>query len=404
MSRFLFFALPLTGHIYPAGAVAQALAACGHEVAWVGSKARLHPLIGDDATVYPTGMRPYRGQADTGLASVRSLWSEFVVPYTRFTLPAVRKAVDAYSPDVLVVDQHALAGALVAEQHGLPWATLASSSIELGEPFRSLPKVDAWIRGHLATLRAHAGLPADEVPDLRFSPYLVIALTSRALIGDLVLPDHFALVGPAISARPPGPDFPWEFLDRRRRHVLVTVGTMAENNATDSTDFYARAIGALSDLGDRVQGIVIAPPGAVHDPPAHILVTPRVPLLELMPHLDAVVCHGGLNTVCETLSYGVPLVIAPLTRDQPINAARVVAAGAGVRVNFARVRPEQLRAAVTEVLDNPSYRAAAGRLGESFVAAGGAGAAAVRLDELARLGQRARLGQPTQSPVGQERA
>jgi zeaxanthin glucosyltransferase len=397
MSRFLFFVLPLTGHIYPAGAVAQALIEQGHEVAWVGSQARLRPLIGADTTVYPTGMRPYRGRADTGLASVRSLWTEFVVPYTRFTLPSVRKAVDAYAPDVLVVDQHALAGALVAEQHGLPWATLASSSIELGEPFRKLPKVDAWFRGHLATVRAQAGLPADDVPDLRFSPYLVIALTSRALTGELAFPDHFALVGPAISARPPGPDFPWDFLDPRRRHVLVTVGTMAENNATDSTDFYSRAIGALADPGDCVQGIVIAPPGAVHDPPGHILVTPRVPLLELMPHLDAVVCHGGLNTVCETLSYGVPLVIAPLTRDQPINAAQVVAAGAGLRVSFARVRPEQLRAAVTEVLDNPAYAAAAGRVRESFVAAGGAATAADRLGELAGRSQLA------ESRAGQER-
>lgn len=385
MSRFLFVVLPLTGHIYPTGAVGQALVERGQEVAWVGSAARLHPLLGADITVYPTGMRPYRGQADTGLASVRSLWAEFVVPFARFTLPAVDKAVQAYRPDVLVVDQHALAGALVAERHGLPWATLASSSIELGQPFRKLPKVDAWIRGHLATLRAEAGLPDSEIPDLRFSPYLVVAFTSRGLTGELAFPDHFALVGPALTARPAGPDFPWDWLDQRRRHVLVTVGTMAENNATDSTDFYSRAVEALRPLGDRVQGIVIAPPGAIHDPPEHILVAPRVPLLELMPRLDAVVCHGGLNTVCEALSHGVPLVIAPLTRDQPINAAQVVAAGAGRRVSFARVRPDQLRAAVTAVLDDPAYRTAAGRLRDSLVAAGGAAAAAEHLQRLVRL-------------------
>lgn len=383
MSRFLFITLPLTGHVYPASAIAQQLAQRGHEVAWVGSRARLTPLIGAEATVYQTGLRPYRGLADTGLQSVKSLWEDFVVPYTRFTLPSVDKAVQDYQPDVLVVDQHALAGALVAERSGLRWATLCSSSMELAQPYRKLPKIEAWIRGHLATVWGEAGLPAGEVPDLRFSPYLVVALTSPALTGELVFPGHYALVGPALSARPAAAGFPWDWLDPGRAHVLVTVGTMAEANATDSTNFYSRAAAALAPLGDRLQGIVIAPPDAIPEPPGHVLVAPRVPLLELMPHLNAVVCHGGLNTVCESLSCAVPLVIAPLTRDQPINAGQVAAAGAGLRVSFGRVTPAQLRAALTTVLDDPGYRAAAARIRDSFAAAGGARAAAQHLAQLA---------------------
>jgi zeaxanthin glucosyltransferase len=383
MSRFLFFALPLSGHIYPAAAVAATLTEQGHEVAWVGSEARLRPVIGAGAPVYRTGMRPYRGQADTGLQSVKSLWEEFLVPFTRFTLPSVDKAVTAYRPDVLVVDQHAFAGSLVAQRHGLPWATLCSSSIELARPFSKLPKIEAWIGGHLAAMRSEAGLPDGDLPDLRFSPYLVLALTSSALTAQLSFPDHYALVGPALSARPAQTGFPWEWLDPARRHVLITVGTMAENNATDSTNFYARAVDAVAPLGDRLQAIVIAPADAVTEPPDHVMVVPRVPLLELMPRLDAVVCHGGLNTVCEALSFGVPLVIAPLTRDQPINAAQVAEAGAGLRVKFGRVRPEQLRAALLTVLEDPRYRAAAARIGDSFAAAGGAPAAARRLAQLA---------------------
>jgi zeaxanthin glucosyltransferase len=383
MSRILFITLPLTGHVYPASAIAQQLSGDGHEVAWVGSRTHLLPLIGAEATVYGTGLRPYRGLADTGLQSVKSLWEDFVVPYTRFTLPSVEKAVQDYAPDLLVVDQHALAGALVAERHGLRWATLCSSSMELAQPFRKLPKIEAWIRGHLATVRAEAGLSDGEAPDLLFSPYLVVALTSHALTGDLVFPGHYALVGPALSARPAGAEFPWDWLDSGRRHVLVSVGTMAESNATDSTNFYSRATEALAPLGDRLQAVVIAPPDAIPDPPGHLLVAPRVPLLDLMPHLDAVICHGGLNTICESLRCAVPLVVAPLTRDQPINAAQVVAAGAGLRVSFGRATPAQLRAALTMVLDDPGYRAAATRIRDSFVAAGGARAAAQRLAQLA---------------------
>src|SRR5258708_39643646 len=106
-------------------------------------------------------MRGFGGLADNGLVSVKSLWDRFIVPFTRFPLPAVEKAVAEFRPDVLVVDQHALAGALVAQRHGIPWATFCTSTIELGAPFARLPKAAAWIRGHLETLSAEAGLADD---------------------------------------------------------------------------------------------------------------------------------------------------------------------------------------------------------------------------------------------------
>jgi UDP:flavonoid glycosyltransferase YjiC (YdhE family) len=101
-----------------------------------------------------------------------------------------------------------------------------------------------------------------------------------------------------------------------------------------------------------------------------------------MPHLDAVVGHGGLNTVCEALAHGVPLVVAPIKGDQPINAAQVVAAGAGRRVRFSGTHVNPLREALLAVLDDPSYRAAAERVRDSFLVAGGASSAAKHLESL----------------------
>jgi UDP:flavonoid glycosyltransferase YjiC (YdhE family) len=108
-----------------------------------------------------------------------------------------------------------------------------------------------------------------------------------------------------------------------------------------------------------------------------------VPLLGLLPHLDAVICHGGHNTICEALAHAVPLVVAPIRDQQPVVAGQVVAAGAGTRVHFGRVGPTELRNAITTVLDDPSYRAAARRVQTSFAAAGGAAAAADHLEKLA---------------------
>ncbi|MFE3260132.1 glycosyltransferase [Nocardia sp. NPDC059091] len=74
---------------------------------------------------------------------------------------------------------------------------------------------------------------------------------------------------------------------------------------------------------------------------------------------------------------GVPLY------DNPVVAGQVQAAGAGIRVKFGRVRPAEMREAILTVLDDPSYRQAALRVQASFVAAGGAVAAADFLEKLA---------------------
>jgi UDP:flavonoid glycosyltransferase YjiC (YdhE family) len=377
VSRFLLVTLPLTGHINPAAGIGQELARRGHQVAWVGPQKVLRPAIGEDATILRTGLRLYRSQGDHGLTSVMSLWDRYLIPLARFTLAAVDKAVQEYRPDVIVADQHALAGALAARRRGGRWATLAPSAMELTRPYRDLPGVERWVGERLAELAAWAG----ESPDgLLWSPSLALACTTRALAGDAPLPGQARLVGPVLGGRPAGPGFAWEWLETGSRHVLVTVGTLAEDLATG---FCERAVAALAPLAPRVRAIVVAPDGVLPGPPPGVLVTPRVPLLELMPRLDAVVCHGGMNTVCEALAHGVPLVVAPIRHDQPVAAAQVAAAGAGLRVPFARVRPGQLREAVTRVLAESSFAAAAARIRESFMSAGGERAAAEHLTRFA---------------------
>jgi MGT family glycosyltransferase len=391
MSRFLFVVAPLAGHAYPASAVAGELAARGHEVAWCGPETYFRPLLGPGATVFPTGTRLYREQAVRGLASVTSVWRDYIIPQARFTLPAADRAVRAFQPDVLVADQHALAGALAARRHGLRWATLVASAMELTEPLRALPRFTGWMRDQMAALCQAAGDPAcsaigdgengTRTVDLRFSPYLVIAFTTEALIGKQDFPDHFALVGPALAPRPA--PFPWDWLDPAQRKLLITVGTLATEI---SGDFYRRAVDAVAPLRGQLQAIVVCPPEALPEPPENVLVTAHVPMLELLPRMDAVVSHGGMNTVSEALAYGIPLIIAPIRHDQPVVASQVTAAGAGIRVRFSRAGPEELRTAVLALLGDPAYRAAAGRVRDSFAAAGGTAAAAARLERLATPG------------------
>jgi zeaxanthin glucosyltransferase len=369
VSRFLFVVPPLVGHINPPVGVAARLAADGHEVGWVGPTAALASLVGADASFHPSD-RPLpefevagRPPQLRGFASLKFLWEEFLIPLADTMVPLVDAAVDEFRPDALLVDQQALAGALVAERRDIPWATSATTSAELLQPLAELPKVAAWLDDLLAGLRQRHGSP-EATHDLRFSPHGVLAFSTEELVGPV--DGKVVFVGPSINARPDDTALPE--LDGRPV-VLVSLGTA---NAEAGEKFLGTAVEALADLPD-FQGVVVDPTGEVTD-------VRRVPQLALLPQCAVVVCHAGHNTVCETLSHGVPLVVAPIRDDQPIVAQQVVDAGAGVRVRFGRVTADQLRTAILTALDHAE---GARRIQRSFASAGGAGAAANWLSELA---------------------
>jgi MGT family glycosyltransferase len=389
MGRFLFVVPPLTGHVNPTVSLGTELLARGHDVTWTGHAEAVAELLPAGARFVPVAdtipvevleaveAQPPAGHR--GVAALRFLWRDVLVPLARQMVPGVHAAVDATDPDVLVVDQQALAGAAVAEVRGRPWATVATTSGELTDPLAHMGKVDAWVRQLMRSLLVEAGLDDGRAAavDPRFSPHLLLAMTTEALVGPATpFPPHYAFVGPALAGRPADTPFPWEWLDSRPL-VLVSLGTL---NWRVGARFFSVATEAVEALD--VQAVLVAPQDLVPAVPANVLVMPRVPQIALLARAAVVVSHGGHNTVCEALAHGLPLVVAPIRDDQPIVADQVASAGAGVRVKFGRITVPVMRGAIEAVLFDPAYREAAARVGESFAAAGGAAAAADRLADL----------------------
>ena len=189
--RVLFVVPPLVGHVNPTIAVAAELTARGHQVAWTGPAAALAPLLPAGSLLYAAGDGDAADSTDVlhgrwrdlrGIAALRFLWAEVLIPLARAMLPGVHTAVEAFAPDVLVADQQALAGPLVARRHGLPWATSATTSAEFTRPFEGVPKVGEWVAQRIAALLAESGAPSGWDP--RFSPHLVLVFSTPALIGD----------------------------------------------------------------------------------------------------------------------------------------------------------------------------------------------------------------------------
>ena len=154
-------------------------------------------------------------------------------------------------------------------------------------------------------------------------------------------------------AEPAGPATPsdgtWDDPDGR---PLVLVG-LSSTVMSHEEELLQRAADALGRL--PVRGLVTTGPAV--DPaairaPANVDVRRWVRHADVLPYCSAVLTHGGHGTVIKALAAGVPLVVAPLGRDQPDNAARVVRAGAGLRVSR-KASAADLRNALGRVLDEP---------------------------------------------------
>lgn len=389
MKSFLFVVPPLTGHVNPAVGVASRLVEEGHRVTWVGHHEVIGRLLPPDAALLPAGDR-FLGHAAAvlearerlrGVSALRFLWSDFLLPLAEEMVPHVLAAAEYAEPDVIVADQQALAGGLVASLTGCHWATSATTTAELTNPLGLVPKVGEWIDAQLAELAVAVG--ADPAVDPRFSPELVLAYSTRALTGPVPERPNLQFVGPILNGRPLPALGAWPVLDSHERSVLVSVGTV---NGDIGLGFLRRMVEAVAG---EPYGVIISAPdpaallGAPATAPSNVMVRPSVPQLGLLPHLDAVVCHAGHNTVCESLAHGLPLVVAPIRDDQPVIADQVTRSGAGRRVSFARATPAELRSAVADVLDTSTYRRAAAGIARSFRVAGGAVRAAEHLVALA---------------------
>jgi MGT family glycosyltransferase len=116
--------------------------------------------------------------------------------------------------------------------------------------------------------------------------------------------------------------------------------------------------------------------------PANAHVLDYIPHRAVFPHAALVITHCGWQTVNAALADGVPLVCVPDQRDQPDNAARVVACGAGVRVSK-HASPAKLRRVIAAALANPQLKRGARAMSEALAREDGAVQVADALEAIA---------------------
>jgi len=118
------------------------------------------------------------------------------------------------------------------------------------------------------------------------------------------------------------------------------------------------------------------------DLPGSPIVVNYAPQLEILSRASLTITHAGLNTVMQSLAFGVPMIALPITHDQPGIAARVKRSGTGEVIPAARVTAPHLQAAVQRVMTDPLCRIRAGALRASIQRAGGVERAATIVEDV----------------------
>ncbi|WP_313030822.1 glycosyltransferase [Massilia alkalitolerans] len=138
------------------------------------------------------------------------------------------------------------------------------------------------------------------------------------------------------------------FLEEGGKPVVFTPGT----GNRQAAHYFRCALDACARRGLRA--ILLTPHR--EQLPAHlptpVLWQDYVPLRALLPHVAALVHHGGIGTTAEALRAGTPQLVVPLAHDQFDNAARVVTLGAGASVHAARLDAARLGKALDRTMSS----------------------------------------------------
>lgn len=90
----------------------------------------------------------------------------------------------------------------------------------------------------------------------------------------------------------------------------------------------------------------------------NVLLMPYVPQIEILKRTHLFLTHAGMNSISESIHFGVPIVCIPLSGDQPLIAKHVTnELNVGIRlISNSSLTHDTLRKAINEVLTNPKYR------------------------------------------------
>ncbi|MCP4404991.1 MAG: glycosyltransferase family 1 protein [bacterium] len=162
--------------------------------------------------------------------------------------------------------------------------------------------------------------------------------------------------------------FPWEDIDKNKPLIYCSLGTESYI-ARQCQEFLQSVILAAAErsqwqfvlaTGDHID------PQDFHSVPANVVLLTYAPQIGILRQASLMLTHGGLGSIKECIYFGVPMIVFPLGRDQPGNAARVAYHKLGLVGNIKKSSAQELNTLLETIMQESGYRERVRRMGEIF--------------------------------------
>lgn len=405
--RIAIWTLPEPGHLTPTLRIAGTLQERGHDVRFIAPppmRERIStagfPVVPwfDDRYDDAWTQRTTEGSVVRRRRAITERYAGIAAALRRGDGTAVE--LDRFAPDVVVADVNEPLIGFLAHRRGIPVVVLNTSLPQTSDPgvppLRATGTARTDRLGRLATdlawrrFRAERVLGAALARPLGAEPPYRLTERFAADIGltphDL---DRRTVFYPQLRHRPelvlcpeafdlPRPHRPLRYYVESMRPgspvaadplplppgdaplVYCSLGTQ-RYRGDETPAFFRAVVTAFRDRADRRVLLSLGrhlTPAELGPLPDHIVACPSVPQVAVLGHTSAMVTHGGLGTVKECITAGVPMVVLPLAVDQEGNAARVAHHRLGRVGTLGAATAPQLAAWVDEVIGSAPIAAA----------------------------------------------
>ena len=413
MPHFGIISPPVSGHLHPFGALGRELRSRGHRVTLIHQADLRDKAVAEELEFFPIGQASHPpGSLATSLERLGRLQG---LAALRYTIQAIGQstrmfceegpdALQRLGVDALLVDQTEPVGACLAERAGLPYVSICNALVMdrdpgIPPPFTPWRYGGGWLShlrnrlGYCASdfatrpifkiiqhYRAAWNLPPYRRLEDSSSPLAIISQQPAAFdFPRSALPDHFHYVGPLRRPRKTEIPFPW---DRLTGAPLIygSLGSLQGGKA-----------GIFQIMADACRTLpvqlVLSHGHSLSDAAVQALsrtcvVVPYAPQGDLLARAQLTLTHGGLNTVLDSLSQGVPMIAIPITYEQPAIAERVRWARVGQVIPLSRLTVSLLRQTIQDMLQSNTYSECAKTLAQAIHRAGGVTKAATLLESV----------------------
>jgi|GEM_PF-3952224 len=350
-----FLTFPHTPDVNPTLPVVAVMCRRGMQVTYVTSErfAASPSALGANVIVCPPFRNPFREEKGSDGARGH--------PHVSLAIETLAKLMPYFEvnrPDVIIYDFACLAGIILAEKSGIP-AIQTSPSFAFSREYLRTQKDEFGFYGDVLNIsRAGTDFLRDHGVDREF-------IFSKEALNIFFYPKEFQLPGyisdeTHFYASRCAPER-WESsvwrntFQNSKPLILVSTSTYY----VQGPEYFRMCAEALGGLGHNV---VLAigdnnDASSIGPLPPEFEIIQAVPLIQVMPHAELLVCLGGMATSVEAMYHGVPLVMMTHGHcEAEVYAENAARLGLGFHLRKADTTVRALRRTVLDALDDAALR------------------------------------------------